>query len=66
MTWKREEAVDVEAVCDMGEVGVWNDLPSEAAGKCLESDPCKLQYGADGSHCLKATWPSRRDSDKLL
>ena len=26
MTWKREEAVDVEAIWDIGEVGAWNQV----------------------------------------
>ena len=29
MAWKREEAVDVEAVWDMEEVGAWNDPTSK-------------------------------------
>ena len=38
MAWKREEAVDVEAVWDMGEVGAWND-PQVSCGK-EENEPC--------------------------
>ena len=33
MTWKREEAVDVEAIWDIGEVGAWNDPTSEGVEK---------------------------------
>ena len=33
MIWKREEAVDVEAIWDIGEVGAWNDPTSEGVDK---------------------------------